>query len=36
VVEAGAHPLGLLMSLITVQAEMRRMRQETPKKEAKA
>jgi len=31
VVEAGAHPLGLLMSLITVQAEMRRMRKEAPK-----
>jgi aromatic ring-opening dioxygenase catalytic subunit (LigB family) len=28
VVEAGAHPLGLLMSLITVQAEIRRMRKE--------
>jgi aromatic ring-opening dioxygenase catalytic subunit (LigB family) len=28
VVEAGAHPLGLLMSLITVQAEMRRMKKE--------
>jgi aromatic ring-opening dioxygenase catalytic subunit (LigB family) len=28
IVEAGAHPLGLLMSLITVQAEMRRMRRE--------
>jgi 2,3-dihydroxyphenylpropionate 1,2-dioxygenase len=26
VVEAGAHPLGLLMSLMTVQAEMRKMR----------
>ena len=26
VVEAGAHPLGLLMSLMTVQAEMREMR----------
>jgi len=27
-VEAGAHPLGMWMSLITVQAEQRRMRQE--------
>ena len=27
-VEAGAHPLGLLMSLVVVQAEMRRMRKE--------
>jgi 2,3-dihydroxyphenylpropionate 1,2-dioxygenase len=26
IVEAGAHPLGLLMSLMTVQAEMRKMR----------
>lgn len=30
VVEAGAHPLGLLMSLITVQSEMRKMRRATP------
>jgi hypothetical protein len=28
IVEAGAHPLGLLMSLVVVQAEMRRMRKE--------
>jgi hypothetical protein len=28
VVEVGAHPLGLLMSLMTVQAEMRKMRRE--------
>jgi len=28
IVEAGAHPLGLLMSLIAVQSEMRRMRKE--------
>lgn len=28
IVEAGAHPLGLLMSLVIVQAEMRRMRKE--------
>ncbi len=27
-VEAGAHPLGMWMSLITVQAEQRRMRAE--------
>jgi aromatic ring-opening dioxygenase catalytic subunit (LigB family) len=31
IVEAGAHPLGLLMSLVTVQAEMRRMRKESGK-----
>jgi 2,3-dihydroxyphenylpropionate 1,2-dioxygenase len=30
VVEAGAHPLGLLMSLMTVQAEMRKMRKAAP------
>ncbi|HEY2017659.1 MAG TPA: hypothetical protein VGH38_29335 [Bryobacteraceae bacterium] len=28
IVEAGAHPLGLLMSLVVVQAEMRRMRKQ--------
>lgn len=28
IVEAGAHPLGLLMSLVIVQADMRRMRKE--------
>ena len=28
VVEAGAHPLGLLMSLMTVQAEMRKMKRQ--------
>jgi hypothetical protein len=28
IVEAGAHPLGLLMSLMTVQAELRKMRKE--------
>jgi len=28
IVEAGAHPLGLLMSLVLVQAEMRRMRRQ--------
>jgi aromatic ring-opening dioxygenase catalytic subunit (LigB family) len=31
IVEAGAHPLGLLMSLVVVQAEMRRMRKEAQK-----
>jgi hypothetical protein len=25
-VDAGAHPLGMLMSLVVVQAEMRRLR----------
>ena len=29
IVEAGAHPLGLLMSLVVVQAEMRKMRSRT-------
>jgi len=29
IVEAGAHPLGLLMSLVVVQAEMRKMRRQT-------
>ena len=28
IVEAGAHPLGLLMSLVVVQAEMRRLRKQ--------
>ena len=32
VVDAGAHPLGFLMSLIVVQAEQRRMRQEAQSK----
>jgi hypothetical protein len=31
VVEAGAHPLGMLMSLVIVQADMRRMRAEKAK-----
>ena len=31
IVEVGAHPLGLLMSLVVVQAEMRRMRKEAGK-----